>query len=58
MSEILDIYHTVRYTQLAPQRFEGFWDDQLLHNLLGNSWATNRYLAVTYEFIAGELMKL
>ncbi|MEG4037526.1 tyrosine-type recombinase/integrase [Microcoleus sp. S36b_A4] len=22
-----NIHHTVRYTQLAPQRFEGFWDD-------------------------------
>lgn len=22
-----NIHHTVRYTQLAPQRFQGFWDD-------------------------------
>ncbi|MEG4293704.1 tyrosine-type recombinase/integrase [Microcoleus sp. C2C3] len=22
-----NIHHTVRYTQLAPQRFEGFWED-------------------------------
>ena len=22
-----DIHHTVRYTKMAPQRFEGFWDD-------------------------------
>jgi len=22
-----NISHTVRYTQLAPQRFQGFWDD-------------------------------
>jgi type 1 fimbriae regulatory protein FimB/type 1 fimbriae regulatory protein FimE len=21
-----NIHHTVRYTQLAPHRFEGFWD--------------------------------
>jgi site-specific recombinase XerD len=22
-----NISHTVRYTQLAPHRFDGFWDD-------------------------------
>jgi len=22
-----NILHTVRYTQLAPHRFDGFWDD-------------------------------
>jgi integrase len=33
-----NISHTVRYTQLAPHRFDGFWDDWQLHNLLCNRW--------------------
>jgi hypothetical protein len=37
MSETLDIYPTVRYIQLAPQRFEGFWDGWQLYVIICNS---------------------